>query len=314
MPRSIRRTLIALLTMLVATVLPVPSRAGAYGKLIHKQNSLYHRIFVFRRGDVVTLRFTKRLRKTVQSQVDLSDLDRHMLEYSTLAFSGLLYHPEPERILVVGLGGGTIPRRMRNTFSDAAIDIVEIDPEILAVAERFFAFKRDPAMNVHIADGRVFIRRLLREDPVPRYDLVILDAFTSDYIPFHLMTEEFLKEVSGLLADDGVVVANVFRTNRLFDAELATFRAVFGRCDVYPGKTSTNAILISTGPDGATLTSDEAVKRAGDLQQEHRFSFDLPNVARRVQVGPAPPPRTRVLTDDRAPVNRLRELDRDADD
>ncbi len=229
-----------------------------------------------------------------------------MLEYTKLAFCGLLYKPEPERMLVLGLGGGVIPREMHHYFPGLEIHVVEIDPEIPLIAKRFFGFRQDDKLRVHIADGRMFIKKQLRRDPVPKYDIVILDAFNSDYIPFHLMTKEFLEEVKGVLAEDGVVVANVFYDNRLFDAELKTFLTVFGRCLVFVGGYSMNAMLVAPGPTGPTLTVREAAGRAKILQRKHRLAFDLLTVAKRLRPNIRPDSRAKVLTDDRAPVNWLR--------
>ena len=284
--------------------------ARGLGRLIHKKNSLYHRIFVYRSGSVVTLQFGKRRLVQVQSQVNLNNLRKHMLEYTRLAFCGLLYAPEPKKMLVLGLGGGVIPREMHHYLPALEIDVVEIDPEIPLIAKRFFGFRQDDKLRVHIADGRMFIKKQLRRDPVPKYDIVILDAFNSDYIPFHLMTKEFLEEVKGILADDGVVVANVFYNNRLFDAELKTFLSVFGRCQVFLGGYSTNAMLVSPGPAGATLSAREAVRRAKALRREHRLAFNMLAVAKRLRPNTRPDPRAKVLTDDRAPVNWLRTQER----
>lgn len=280
--------------------------ADYLGQLIYKKNSLYHRIFVYRHGQVVTLQFGKRQPWLHQSQVDLRNLRLHMLEYTRMAFCGLLYNPEPDRMLVLGLGGGVIPREMHHYFPELEVDVVEIDADIPPIAERFFSFNKSDKLRVNIADGRMFIKKLLRRDPVPKYDLVILDAFNSDYIPFHLMTKEFLEEVKGILAEDGVVVANVFSSNRLFHAELRTLLAVFGRCQVFFGVRSTNAMLVAPGPAAATLTSKQAAARAALLQRKHSFAFDLPEIARLLRPGTRPERRAKVLTDDRAPVNWLR--------
>ncbi len=280
--------------------------ASQFGPLIHKKDSLYHRIFVYRSGPVATLRFGRQPRVQVQSQVNLNNLRQHMTEYSTLAFCGLLYEPEPERVLVLGLGGGVIPREMRYYFPACEIDVAEIDPDIPPIATEFFGFREDDMLRVHISDGRIFIKKQLRTDPVPKYDLVVLDAFNSDYIPFHLMTKEFLEEVKGVLADDGVVIANVFYTNRLFDAEFKTFLAVFGRCQVFVGDYSTNAMLAAPGPACPTLTVREAVDQAKRLQRKHRFAFNMQTVAKRLHPNAHPDSRAKVLTDDRAPVNWLR--------
>ena len=199
-----------------------------------------------------------------------------------------------------------IPREMHHYFPALEIDVVEIDPEIPLIAKRFFGFREDDKLRVHIADGRMFIKKQLRCNPVLKYDLIILDAFNSDYIPFHLMTKEFLEEVKGVLADDGVVIANVFYSNRLFDAELKTFLAVFGQCQVFFGVYSTNAMLVSPGKSCPTLTIKEAIERATMLQRKHSLSFDMRTVARQLQPNTRPHPRTKVLTDDRAPVDWLR--------
>jgi len=284
----------------------VNAAAAQFGQLIHKKDSLYHRIFVYQQGSVVTLRFGKQPAVQVQSEVNLNDLRQHMLEYTRLAFCGLLYKPEPERMLVLGLGGGVIPREMHYYLPALEIDVVEIDPDIPLIAKRFFGFREDDKLKVHIDDGRMFIKKQLRLDPVPKYDLIILDAFNSDYIPFHLMTKEFLEEVKGILAEDGVVIANVFYSNRLFDAELKTFLAVFGRCQAFLGVYSTNAMLVAPGPAGPMLTVKEAIYRAKVLQRKHRPAFDMLAVARQLRPNTRPNSHAKVLTDDVAPVDWLR--------
>lgn len=282
------------------------ARVNKIGPLVHQKDSLYHRIMVYQRGSITTLRFDKQPAVQMQSQVNLKNLREHLLEYSTLTFCGLLYNPEPKKVLVLGLGGGVIPREMHHYFPEVEIDVVEIDPEVQTIAEQFFNFREDDNLRVHIDDGRMFIKKQLRASPVPKYDIVILDAFNSDYIPFHLMTKEFLEELKGVVADDGVVVANVFYNNFLFDAELVTFLDVFGRCQVFWGEESTNAMLVSPGPGGVMLSRKEAVDRAKLVRRERRLAFNLPKVATKLRPDTLPDPQAKVLTDDRAPVNWLR--------
>jgi spermidine synthase len=250
----------------------------------------------------------------VQSQVDENNLRQHMLEYTTLAFSGLLYKPEPARILVVGLGGGVIPREMHYYYPSAEIDVAEIDDEIPNAATKFFGFREDDKLKVHIDDGRMFIKKKLRSEDKRKYDVIILDAFNSDYIPFHLMTKEFLEEVKGVMSEDGAVVANVFSINRLYDAEFKTFLAVFGRCQVFAGTHSTNVMLVSPGPNAPLLNVRDAADRAQALQSKHRFSFNMMTVAERLRPGARPASNANVLTDDRAPVNELRRQQRKTGD
>jgi len=280
---------------------------GGLGRSVYRKNSLYHRIFVYKQGSVVTLQFGKRSNIAVQSRVNLDDMREHMIEYTKMTFCGLLYAPEPKKVLVLGLGGGVIPRDMHHYLPELEIDVVDIDPEILPVARRFFGFREDDKLKVHIDDGRMFVKKQLKLEPVPKYDIIILDAFNGDYIPFHLMTKEFLEELKGVLTEDGVVVANVFSSNRLYDAELKTFLAVFGRCQVFLGVYSDNAMLVAPGTAGRMLTVRAAVDQAKKLQTRHNFAFDMPTVAKMLRPGARPDRRAKVLTDDRAPVNWLRK-------
>ena len=281
--------------------------AGGLGQLIYQKNSLYHRIFVHQYGSVVSLQFGRLRSVDMQSQVNLGNLRQHMLEYTKMSFCGLLYKSDPNRMLVLGLGGGVIPREMQYYFPAMETHVVEIDPAVPPIATRFFGFRKNDKLKVHVADGRMFIKKQLLRKPVPKYDIIILDAFNSDYIPFHLMTKEFLEEVKGVLAEDGVVIANVFCSNRLFDAELKTFLAVFGRCQAFFGIDSMNAMLVAPGATAPTLTVKEAVARAKILQRKHKLAFDMLTIAKQLKPDTLPDSYAKVLTDDRAPVNWLRK-------
>jgi spermidine synthase len=277
------------------------------GEVIHRKNSLYNGIFVYKNGSIVSLKFGKRAASNTQSQIDSNDPQQLMLEYTRMTFCGLLYKPEPKRMLVLGLGGGVIPRQMRHYFPAIEIDVAEIDPDIPPIAAQFMGFKEDEKLKVYVDDGRMFIKKQLRRNPVPKYDMIVLDAFNGDYIPFHLMTKEFLQEVKGVLADDGVVIANVFYTNRLFDAEFKTFISVFGRSQAFFGAASGNAMLVSPGPACPILTQQEAVEHAQQIQPSHALSFDLVAIAELLEPDARPDPNVKELTDDLAPVNWLRE-------
>jgi len=140
--------------------------------------------------------------------------------------ASLYLNPEPRRVLILGLGGGTLPTALASLPGIARIDVVEIDPAVTKVARRFFGFKPGPNMRVFDEDGRVFVKRAVKAGE--RYDLVMLDAFDHEYIPEHLLTREFLADVKTLLGEHGVLAANTFSRSRLYDHESATYQAVFG--------------------------------------------------------------------------------------
>jgi spermidine synthase len=163
-----------------------------------------------------------------QSCLNLKKPREFALNYTHMAMGGLLFtgSAAPKRLLVIGLGGGTIPTALRELLPEAEIDTVEIDPAVTQVARRYFGFKDDAKMKVHEVDGRVYVKRAIREGK--KYDAILLDAFDHEYIPEHLLTREYLEEVKSLLAPGGVLVGNTFSSSRLYNHESTTYAAVFG--------------------------------------------------------------------------------------
>lgn len=108
---------------------------------------------------------------------------------------------EPGRLLLVGLGGGSVAKLFSRQGWE--VQAVEIDPVVTRVARRDFALSEAEA-RVHHADGRGFL-----ESHEQSYDAIVLDAFGSSSIPFHLVTREAFALVAERLAPDGVLAINV---------------------------------------------------------------------------------------------------------
>jgi len=112
------------------------------------------------------------------------------------------YTTNIEDVLCIGLGVGIVP--MKFAQEGARVDVVEINPAVVLVAERFFNL--DPArFNLTIDDGRHFVNR-----SVQRYDAIILDAFLGDSSPSHLMSREAFAAMRHILKPGGVLVINTF--------------------------------------------------------------------------------------------------------
>jgi spermidine synthase len=114
-----------------------------------------------------------------------------------------------ERMLVIGDGGGTIPRAYARFYPHVRIDGVELDPEVTRAGRRFLGLDANPRLHTITADGRVFLERTRR-----RYDLIVVDAYRQPYIPFQLATQEFFELAREHLAPGGLVALNVAATPR----------------------------------------------------------------------------------------------------
>lgn len=234
-----------------------------------------------------------------QSCVDPAAPQRLKFQYTQAMMGALLLQPQPKRILMIGLGGGSLPMALRQMLPDAQIDTVEIDPAVAQVAEKEFFFKPDAHMKVHIGDGRAFVQQAAAAGKT--YDIIFLDAFSKYYIPEHLLTVEFLREVKGILKVGGVAVANTASNSGLYAIESATYAAVFG--EFYNVKFGARLIFAARDalPPVATL-QDNAKHWADKLAP---IGVDVAQLLPLFTTTPDWPAETQVLTDKYHPANEL---------
>src|SRR6266540_5311538 len=168
---------VALCALACAAQTVIYEKPSRYNTIIVTEDHNGLRTLLFERGG------------TRQSVVKPGDPDHLELPYARVALAGLALCEEPRRILVVGLGGGTLPMFLRTHYPAATIDVAEIDPDVVDVAKKFFGFVEDERMRAHVGDGRQFIERAPQAD----YDIIFLDAFGARDVPKHLTTREFLQ-------------------------------------------------------------------------------------------------------------------------
>ena len=272
-------------------------------RTIHQERSLYRNIMVTEDSSRRCMRFTiTDINGQNQSCRYLDDYDKLVFPYARMVLASLMVQDNPQSILIIGLGGGTLVHTYSTIFPEAEITIAEIDEAVVRVASEYFDYHDTPKIRTEAVDARVFIKRAgLRG---VKYDLVILDAFNGEYIPEHLMTAEFLEEVKLLLPENGMVVANTFSTSRLFAAESNTYRQVFGEIFNVRMFGTGNRIIIASMqplPDRATLDA-----RAPALQAAvSRFDMKMQEFPQYLDKTADWDTNEKVLTDQYAPANLL---------
>jgi spermidine synthase len=286
--------------ILLAALALVATPALAVQKIIHSERSVYREVLVYEEGGERCMCFTRQCRIGRQSCVILARPHQFALNYARMMMGGTLFTgAAPKRVLIIGLGGGSIPTALREILPDAQIDVVEIDPAVTRVAKQFFAFRDGPKLKVHEVDGRVYVKRALREGV--KYDAILLDAFDHEYIPEHLLTREFLTEVKSLLTREGVLVANTFSSSRLYDHESTTYSAVFGK---FFNLKAANRVIVAR-PAGLP-TSEQLRSQA--MQHElvlRSFGVDTSDVLSMFTTDVDWDTKARVLTDQYSPANLL---------
>jgi spermidine synthase len=280
------------------------SPAQAQQNVLHEEHSLYRNILVTQNGNERCMLFRARRGLGRESCKNTAEPEKFVFEYASMMMASLFLNPDPERILIIGLGGGTLPDALQAMLPNAVIHTVEIDPAVERIAMEYFDFTLGPNTESFISDGRVFVKRALNDGV--KYDLVMLDAFEADYIPEHMLTQEFLEEVKGIMTPDGVLAANTFSGSALYDYESVTYRAVFG--EFYNVKYANRIILAKA--DGippmdvvranAQRWSEQLLRRGANPD------FVLPIMTTRVDWDSSVP----ILTDQFSPSNVLNTMRR----
>lgn len=243
--------------------------------------------------------------RVLQSCMDLVAPNRLVLGYTRTMLAALALRPAASRVLVLGLGGGSLTRVLQHYFPRITQDAVDLDPAVVALARESFGVREGPNTRLVVADARAFLAASRT-----RYDIILVDAFGPDEAPFHLTTHEFFTLVRTRLRPGGVVAVNLWGppANPEYRAQRATIASVFPHSSVLvtggaaPFEGLRTAAQSGTAPGlgAATTELDLAVTtnrivfgalrplpdreawaaQAATLVREHGLDFDLAALVR----------------------------------
>ena len=201
------------------------------GEIIKDVDTLYSRFWIEEGTDKATGRPTRYLTNSIyglQSGMFLDNPTELLFPYTKVFDLAKILRPNLKKILMIGAGAYSYPKHFIQYFPDAQMDLVEIDPKLTELAETYFAFKRNPRVNIINEDGRTF----LNKNHIS-YDIILNDTFLSYLnIPFQLTTVEAVKKMYGSLEPQGVVMTNIVSAitgpkAMFLEAEYATYKEVF---------------------------------------------------------------------------------------
>ena len=271
--------------------------ADAY-EVLHRERSLYRNIIIYEEEGLRCMAFGRNMNAR-QSCVTLTDRHALVFNYARMMMGALYLNPVPQRVLLVGLGGGTLVTALQTLLPGAPIDAVEIDAAVIQMARQYFDLDPGPYTRLYAEDGRVFVKRMQRQNV--KYDLIVLDAFDHQYIPEHMLTREFLLEVKSLLTEHGVLAANTFSVSKLYDHESATYYSVFG--DFFGLKKNNRVILTMLG---GLPSATELARNADRLESKLKpLGVDKAWLLPQIEIERGWPADTRILTDQYSPSNLL---------
>ena len=171
------------------------------GTLVYEKETLYSHLDVIDNGNIRTLY----LDGNIHSQMYKGKPEELAITYTKYFHLGFLFNPNAKDVLFVGGGGFSGPKNFLSTYSDVRIDVVEIDSDVISAARNYFNLRVDngSSLMIYNDDARNFLSKTEK-----KYDLIILDAFSKNYIPFHLMTLEYFQLLDKKLTSDGVIISN----------------------------------------------------------------------------------------------------------
>ncbi|MDD9908988.1 MAG: fused MFS/spermidine synthase [Ahrensia sp.] len=294
---AIRLAMMILLAAAVAFCSSVSAR-----ELIESRESTYNNIYVHKDGPIYAMSFGHNRRFYTETIYDSRDELVLPVVYTRFMTAGLAYLGKPaSSLLEIGFGGGRTAWYLHKHFPDLDITSVELDPEVLELAIKYFGVSNQENFDVQVADGRRYMQRQTDR----RWDIIMVDAYRGPFVPFHLLTTEFYALAKRRLSDGGVLVQNVEPTTMVFEAALKTVGSVFANVDLYPAQG--NVVMVAY--DGPSLPRDillqraEAVTKSADLRYPLQDMLAERRIVNRL-------PETPALTDDFAPVESLLAIER----
>lgn len=290
--------LLSVLTFLLAYSAPLKAE-----KLLEKVESPYNTIYIYKQTPYITLAFGHKSRRYVESRRNPNDLTELPVEYTKSFTIGMAYPKNLNSFLMIGMGGGSTSWYLHKSLPKAKVVAVELDPEIVRLSRKYYGFKQNGKQSENFTiselDGRMHILRKKQ-----KHDIIFVDAYRGQFVPFHLMTKEFFTLAKKRLSKGGVMVQNIEPSTMLYDSAIATISSVFDHVDVYRG----GGNIVAIAYDGEKKSIESLIDNATQLQETHKFRYALPDLIQKRAMLLDYNEKTKALTDDFAPVNMLKTI------
>lgn len=234
------------------------------------------------------------------------------LPYSQVMMAALPLPDAPQRGLILGHGGGSLAKWLAQHWQGLELDVVEMDPSVVKVAEEYFDYTSPSLHHVYIQDARTFLGTTSAQ-----YDLIWVDVFARHLIPFHLTTQEFYRELREHLTAGGVLTLNLASSDASADVRRAqaivtTMKTVFPEIEAFsvPGPSwlrtkpgSVNLIFFAGLPVGKMRDPEKFQNLLNDFAHQDRMPPETLQYFQAHQPISFEPGMT--LTDDFSPMDIL---------
>lgn len=207
---------------------------------------------------------------TVQSAMRLARPNDLELSYTRSMMAFLLFADPPRSVLMVGLGGGSVAKFLYHQVPAADIRVLEIDPQVVAIARQYFHVPQDDArFRVIVGDGAEHMA-----GPGGTADLIMVDGYDAESHVEELATREFYGHCRARLAHGGVLVVNLWGGDRQFNEMLKRIESVFPDATLcLPARKPGNVIVFALRDAPVQLPWSELEQRAAALEGQYGLEF-----------------------------------------
>ena len=220
--------------------------------------------------DTATERHLQFTADALQSRMLLDDPYALISAYTRQMMSFLLFAPDPVHVLMIGLGGGSLPKFCYRHLPATQITVVEIDARVIALRDSFHVPPDDARFRVICDDGARYISQL-----GGRVDAILIDAFDAAGVAPSLATSDFFSAAARHLTADGVLIMNLYGAPQRYAAHVEKVRAAFGgRALIAPVTAHDNVLLVACNAAAPAPTARELDVRARYLQSRFRLQFE----------------------------------------
>jgi spermidine synthase len=279
--KRLNLTLAAAFVALLSASAVAAGGDSSFGRVELDTKSNYSHIRVYRQDNVRTLVFVRDSgEEAIESQVDLDKPFELRFAYLKYMFGSYLVRPQQEKVLIIGLGGGSMVHFLRRYAPKAQVEVVEIDPAIVNIADKYFNIRPDDNVKILTADG---VKHL--QSTEERYDAIYMDAFLkpsaktdSTGAPLRLRTIRFYAEVKKRLNPGGVVAFNLNPHAKVED-DLRVIREAFRQTYVF--RLSDSEGIVAMASDAPKREDDSTLRdRAKELDQRGGAGFSFESMLR----------------------------------
>lgn len=207
---------------------------------------------------------------TIQSRMLKADPGRLILDYTRTMMGFLLFQPSPQRIAMIGLGGGSLAKYCHSRLPDSDFTAIELSPEVIALRKEFAIPEESSNFRIICADGADFVRR-----ETESFDVLLIDGFDSTGQPSQLCSADFYANCYSTLRYGGVFVANLCTDDPGFDIYTDRIRDSFsGKIIIIDADEQENRIIFAGKDSSFPPSLNELTERLRALEQNHPVDLD----------------------------------------